>query len=219
MGTSAIAKYIEKLHEISNSSGNLIFRGVPNSSLTMESSTARKLKENNKSDLIQYHKNMIESARKNHSFNSICNFSDLHDLEVLAEIQHQGGDTCLTDFTTNFLISLWFASTKSTENANGKIFIIDVDSPENEDKLSIYTIKKDENETIDTLLTSPQRYIDLSKNNEPVIWVWEPSRLNGRIIKQDTVYLFGLPVIKENSIFTLKPIEIELTTKMIYIGN
>ncbi len=78
----------------------------------------------------------------------------MSDLDVLAEIQHLGGATCLVDFSTNFLIALWMASGEESkkepklnngklvkdnnENAeysytplNGKIFWIDLGEDRN----------------------------------------------------------------------------------------
>lgn len=56
--------------------------------------------------------------------------TELSDLEILAEIQHLGGATCLTDFTTNFLIALWFA-TSPKEDADGKLVWLDLGQPTN----------------------------------------------------------------------------------------
>lgn len=213
---SKIAKYLEELHKTSKSKGNLIFRGVPDSNWPIQSSAARRMKEkSNQFDFIQYHVNLIENARKNHFIDTKHDYDKIHDLEILAEIQHLGGATCLTDFTTNFLIALWFASINTTEKEkiNGKIFVIDIVSDDNEDKLYTYKIKKEEDETIDQILTKPRKYIDFKKNNDPRCWIWEPTMLNNRIIKQDSVFVFGLPVIDNTTLATLEPIEIDYKDK------
>lgn len=214
MENSKVAKYLNELNEKSNGKGNLIFRGVSDKIWRIKSSAAQRLEgKNNQFDFIQYHANLIDNARRNHFIKGEYDYEKIHDLEVLAEIQHYGGATCLTDFTTNFLIALWFASiqTKVKEKTDGKIYVIDINSRKNEEILYTYKIESGQKETIKHILTKPRKYIDFKRNNDPRIWVWEPTMLNNRIIKQDSVFLFGLSVVDESAI--LCDIEIDKNDK------
>lgn len=56
-------------------------------------------------DYINYHKSLILDA-KNRFPNEYHNYTDI---EILADLQHKGGATCMVDFSNNFLTSLWFA--------------------------------------------------------------------------------------------------------------
>lgn len=222
MENSKVAKYLNELNEKSKGKGNLIFRGVPDKTMIIQSSAARRLKDkNNQFDFIQYHTNLIDNVRRNHFLKGESEYEKIHDLEVLAEIQHHGGATCLTDFTTNFLIALWFASTSSVETKGkektvGRIYVIDINSSENDETLYTYKFKNSQKKTLDQetikqILTKPRKYIDFKRNNDPRIWIWEPTMLNNRIIKQDSVFVFGLSVVDESAI--LSTIEIEINDK------
>jgi flagellar motor component MotA len=68
-------------------------------------------------DYIRYHVNLIANARKN-GYNKLEADSKLSDLEVLAEIQHYGGATCLTDFSTNFLVATLVCFAKADTKNN-----------------------------------------------------------------------------------------------------
>ena len=82
---------------------------------------------------------------------------------------------------------------------------------QNEEILYTYKIESSQKETIKQILTKPRKYIDFKRNNDPRIWVWEPTMLNNRIIKQDSVFLFGLSVVDESAI--LCDIEINKSDK------
>lgn len=110
--------------------GKFIFRGVSDEKYHVLSSAGRRLKELNKqNDFIRYHVNLVSNARKM-GYGKLDLQTELSDLEILAEIQHLGGATCLTDFTTNFLIALWFA-TSPKEDADGKLVWLDLGQPTN----------------------------------------------------------------------------------------
>lgn len=216
--------FFSKQKNIENT--RLIFRGHANSSWNVVSSAGRRLRkdvktgnENNdsevnvsQSDFIRYHVNLLSNARR-HGYGGIAPNSKLNDLELLAEIQHFGGATCLTDFTTNFLTALWFATKKEkvlvqkgsdTENdvfddVNGKILWIDLLDEENFSKITYYNEFR-EGDNIRKFLTKLTNDFEPRKIKiEPCFWLWEPSKLNNRIIKQDSVFLFGLPAFAKES--------------------
>lgn len=225
---SYVAKYLNKFRQAQPNFRNsrLIFRGHADVSWNVVSSAGRRLREevktkidNNQSELkvsqsefIRYHVNLVSNARR-HGYGGIAPNSKLNDLELLAEIQHFGGATCLTDFTTNFLTALWFATKKEKvyvqngsdtkkniyEDVNGKVLWIDLLDEENFSKITYYNEFR-EGDNIRKFLTKLTNDFEPRKIKiEPCFWLWEPSKLNNRIIKQDSVFLFGLPAFAKES--------------------
>lgn len=203
--------------------GEFIYRGQSSANWEVLSSAQRRLDEQKKikssektktynhHDFILYHKHLLENARKlGYDYNDSLP-QRLNDLELLAEIQHHGGATCLTDFTTNFLVALWFASEENKEscdvkhhsdsdiygnpvtNAHGKVFALNRDSESNLGKL--YPVKdtgKNEDYILSKLLEKKIQYNGQKKEIELRFWIWKPARLNNRIIQQDSIFMFGL---------------------------
>jgi len=232
---SIVAKYLNKFYNItSEAKGQIIFRGQANSSWRIKSSAARRLSDqiqegrlkenrNSQSDFISYHENLISNAHS-YGYAEIKPESKLSDLEILAEIQHLGGATCLVDFSTNFLIALWMASGKESKKEpklakgklikdnkgnteynytpiNGKIFWIDLGEDTNMQNIVYYNQVK-EKDNIRDILTKVNWNFELPHHKlEPCFWLWNPTRLNERIIMQNSVFLFGLaafPDIAQN---------------------
>ncbi len=219
---SKVAKYLEILLESKNE-GTYIYRGQSCAKWDLQSGAQRRLDKANKkkkSDFILYHQHLIENAKDFGYDKNDSAINSLSDLEILAEIQHHGGATCLTDFTTNFLVALWFA-TKETKvdteeevlnekkqiiydadgnkvlTTHGKIFALNLDNIENLEK--IYPIREiRETDNITNLLNKRVQYNDLTKTIDSRFWVWKPQKLNNRIISQDSIFMFGLPKLKGN---------------------
>jgi len=222
---SLVAKYLDILIAITEENGNYIYRGLENASWESQSGAQRRLNnhqnkdENHKKyghqEFILYHKHLIENAKDLGYDKNGLKTSELSELEILAEIQHHGGATCLTDFTTDFLVALWFASKKTNEkeikevknkdgevvkdenmdiitNKHGKIFAVNLLDDDNFEKIyPIREIRKDN--SISGLLEKKIQYNDAKKAIEPRFWLWKPTRLNNRIVQQDSIFLFGLP--------------------------
>jgi hypothetical protein len=213
---NGVAQYLNKLYEEIGDSSSLsfqsriIFRGQANYSWDIVSSAGRRLvkaKKYNQNEFILYHVNLIENARK-YGYGDLEVGSTLSDLEVLANIQHHGGATCLTDFTKNFLIALWMATEdanktpkertkekksegKNNRKADGKVVVLDLGEDINFNNISYYN-KVKEGDNIQQLLTKRAKIFDLKKIVQPRFWLWEPSKLNNRVIKQDSLFIFGL---------------------------
>jgi len=129
------------------------------------------------------------------------------------------------DFSTNFLIALWMASGKESKKEpkladgklvkdnkgnieyvytpiNGKIFWIDLGEDENMQNIVYYNQVK-EKDNIRNILTKVNWNFELPHHKlEPCFWLWNPTRLNERIIMQNSVFLFGLaafPDVAKNS--------------------
>jgi len=223
---SIVSIYFDYLLEKTESQTNcdFIYRGQRSAIWELKSSAQRRLDNQNKitgkkhdfKDFIIYHKQIIENAR----YLGYDNNGKFSDLEMLAEVQHHGGATCLTDFSTNFLVALWFASgeVKEEELTNevektlidesdihknpvtklhGRIFIVNLFNEKN--FTNIYPIRKIKaDDRIDSLLEKRAQFNGLKKSFEPRFWLWKPTRLNNRIVQQNSVFMFGLSKFKDN---------------------
>lgn len=121
--------------------------------------------------------------------------TDMSDLDILADIQHNGGATCLVDFSKNLLTAIWFACNADLQN-NGYVYCynIMVDMIMN-DKLTIIR-PEDENRKISELLAQTYRETNVCSDEETRFCLWEPSKKNNRIIRQDSVFVFGIEKFK-----------------------
>ncbi len=138
------------------------------------------------SDYLSYINNLIYDFKKINP-----EFGDYSELEILAEIQHRGGASCLVDFSKNFLISLWFACNNHLKDP-GYLFCYNV----NEDALSednITILNKDRWEyPIEELLKFTRKTAQYSQGDKFRFWLWKPANINGRIARQDSIFVFGL---------------------------
>lgn len=202
-----VAYYLNKFYEaqgkLVETKGQLIFRGQANKDWSIESGAGRRLRNQNEkkdsfinqSDFISYHVNLIANARS-FGYGNLEAGTKLSDLEILAEIQHYGGSTCLVDFSTNFLIALWM-STEEKDECHGKVFWLDLGEETNQQNIVYYNQPKKEDK-IQRLLTKVNWNFELKKRKiEPCFWLWDPTKLNNRIIMQDSVFLFGLAAFPE----------------------
>jgi hypothetical protein len=182
----------------------LVFRGLPNISWQIGSSAARRLKNNkrsDKADFIKYHQVLLDDVKKgNYKGLKDEDLRGMCDLEILAQIQHLGGATCLTDFSTNLLIALWFATEPHKENneeTDAKLYAINLKSLEClymfQDVMNIEHNNKSYQNSIEDLLT----YKCSTEAKKEHFWYWKPRIMNGRINNQNSIFIFGLPAFPE----------------------
>ena len=131
-------------------------------------------------------RDMIKTAKKQFPNKY---FSNMSDLDVLADIQHNGGATCLVDFSKNILTALWFACNTDFDS-DGFVYCYDImnDIIVN-DNLSYV---KDEFCPIESLLAQTYRETNICSDVETRFCIWEPTPHNNRIIRQDSVFIFGM---------------------------
>lgn len=138
-------------------------------------------------DYINYHKSLIHDAKKRFP----VKYHNLTDIEILADIQHKGGATCLVDFSNNFLTSLWFAVQNDFEDI-GYLFCYDIHKDMIEmDHLSCLGAQKEKLE-IHELLYDTTKSTNYDGDSTYKFWLWKPSNLNARIARQDSVFILGL---------------------------
>ena len=209
-----VAEYLKEVSEIKAKWPNstLVFRGQEDVEWSLASSAERRLKASLSSQsripdrlFTEYHEDLLKKCKlKNYDQRER---KQLDDLELLADLQHHGAATCLTDFTRNALVALWFACQKS-DDADGKVFVVNTadektflettptdikEAKSISDILELKTRETDKDQaaggpTPETLAASP---------NKPTFWHWTPAHLNERITAQHSLFLFGLPSSEE----------------------
>lgn len=152
-------------------------------------------------DYVYYLKEMILDMQRRYP-----SYRDNYDLDILAEIQHKGGASCLVDFSSNFLVALWFATQdyNSPEEHMGYLFCYDT----NADLFINNTLTIVDSNTkvdIESLLRKTQKSIKYNGRDEYQYLLWKPSNINDRINRQDSIFLFGIEKFKvdEHPIQTL----------------
>jgi len=209
---SLVAKYTKQLVEVvSAADGVYAYRGQANADWEVESAAYRRLKKGKSEDdvdavnqqyFIDYHqKEILEPARMNGY--GIKHGQKLSDLELLAELQHNGAATCLIDFTRDFFVAMWFACQpcKDEEGGeqDGKVFILNTNDPEVFRSIE----QKDLNheggiEAVLNFQTREQEKGDdgrVSFEGAPSYWHWSPHGMNQRILRQNSLFVFGKPSI------------------------
>lgn len=172
----------------------------------IQSSLAYRLQEfckdgYNRSTYIRKLKRIISDARM--SFPK--EYSDnLSDLEVLADIQHNGGATCLVDFSKNILKALWFACERE-EDEDGYLYCYNImdDSIINN---NLTWVKNQEKRDIESLLTASSRFANVCSDVTNRFYYWTPPAVNNRIVTQDSIFIFGLDKfeVKKHNIYTFR---------------
>ena len=221
---SKIAGYLEELREHTSANGTYAYRGQENAEWGVESSAYRRLKNSDSSSpdwerFLSYHREQIlEPARMNgYGFKDGHEF---HDVELLAELQHYGAATCLIDFTRDFLVALWFAcqiykdkKDEETIEQNGKVFILNI----NDAQVFRSLEQEDMKERIEAILNFQTREgEEKSEGTAPRVqdafyWHWSPYYMNQRILKQNSLFVFGKQEIAKDHI--VGNIEIEKGNK------
>ena len=212
-----VTEYLEEVSKIKAKWPNstLVFRGQENEEWRLDSSAERRLKESLPSQeeekeitgplFLEYNENLIKKCRlKNYDQREQ---KQLDDLELLADLQHHGAATCLTDFTRNALVALWFACQKS-DNVDGKVFVVNIADQRTFLEITHTDIKKSISAILEfktrgtgddqaTELPTPETFATLL--NKLGFWYWTPAHLNERIPAQHSLFLFGLPSSGEMS--------------------
>ena len=154
-----------------------------------------------KNDFVSALIDLTQRARKEFPID----YADYSDLEILADIQHNGGATCLVDFSKNLLTALWFAcSNEKDDKKDGFLFCYNIIEDIKKHSLE-YLNPTTEKEQIKTVLLNTYRYTNYNYEKVEKFCLWEPTNINGRIVRQDSVFLFGTEsfVIGEHDIFTV----------------
>ena len=197
-----VSGYLKAVSEIKAKWPNstLVFRGVRDKEWLLLSSAEFRLRKSLSIQdripdrlFLKYNENLIEKCKiKNYDQREQ---RQLYDLEILADLQHQGAATCLTDFTRNALVALWFACQKS--DAAGKVFVVNIADEEIFREIMHTDIKKGSiRDILEFKTRKTESEIPVA---HPKFWHWRPAHLNERIPAQHSLFLFGLPSSGEMS--------------------
>ncbi len=163
----------------------LLYRGLPDASWDVESSAYRRIRGENDIQQVppksfqNYIEQLLDRA-KLQGFR-VRYGKELHDLELLAELQHHGAATCLIDFTTNALTALWFACEDKADKPGKVVAMMTEDS----EKFSEMDYESLENPI--------QNFLNQGK-----FWKWVPAGLeNSRVVAQQSVFVFGEGKVEE----------------------
>lgn len=184
-----VSEYLEAIKKLTGSEyGKLAFRGQGDISHSISSTAARRLGIT-QSDIdghekfSQYNKNLISDAKmKGYGYKGT---RELNELEILAELQHNGAATGLIDFTYSPLVALYFASSND-ENKDGVVYIINIHKFEKYSEITSDNIKN--------------KFETFLNEKEEILWFWKPSDQNNRIPIQHSLFIFGKPEISKESI-------------------
>lgn len=144
------------------------------------------------SDYLYYLNDMIAEMKRRYP-----NYRNINDLDILAEIQHKGGASCLVDFSTNFLVGLWFATQDyaKEEKEMGYLFCYDINSDLFINN-TIDIINSIDEKPIEELLYRTQKSIKYNGRDDYKFLIWKPTNINNRIIRQDSIFVFGMEKFK-----------------------
>jgi len=202
-----INKYLTRLNNklkdsLEDKNGNFfyIFRGLSSSEYALKCTAIRDEQERGTSDslLNSWLKRHQEKIISDFKIKGIDRYSEKtksipDDLKILADLRHYGTPSCLIDFTSDFMIALWFACfSKDNEDKHGKICILNC--YETDKFLRVH--QEIINQRIGTFLDN----YDENKK----IWYWIPERLNQRLTDQDAVFIFGKPELEEKEYLSIE---------------
>lgn len=181
-----IVRNIQLLQELNNWDENTLTRPEQ-----IRSGASVRLRDTDKkyfsiTDYLSYINNLIYDFKKVNP-----EFRDYSELEILAEIQHRGGASCLVDFSKNFLISLWFACNNDDQDF-GYLFCYNVNNDALLDDNISYLNKDRWSYPIENLLQYTRKTSQYADDEKFRFWLWKPANINGRIARQDSIFVFGL---------------------------
>lgn len=160
----------------------LLYRGLADADWEVESSAYRRIKPEDGEVPPSVFQNYIERLLDRADLQGFKGRGSdkLSDLELLAQLQHNGAATCLIDFTSNPLVALWFACREESEKG-GKVAAIATGNSGDFSDVS----PDDLQEPINKFL------------NQGKLWKWTPSNLSNRIVAQNSYFVFGEAKIEE----------------------
>ena len=186
MEISSVSDYLDIVKD-SHTENGFLYRGQANAQWRVDCSAVRRLAADSKTDptaighaLVAYTAHLLDEAAP-----YIATCPELtrtsSDLDVLAQLQHQGAATGLMDFTTNPLVSLWFACDGHLDH-DGAVYVLDRSEVQ----------EVNEHEVGQRGLIEYFHGAGLRK--EPP-YLWCPHGVQGRVNSQEAVFVFGVPIL------------------------
>ena len=188
----SVAEFQAQLQELESKGADFLYRGQADVKYQVDCSAARRLNLDPSKPiesqlisplLVGYLESLIERAIKRNFLPADFNEGS-PDLELLAQLQHQGAATGLIDFTSNPLVALWFACHEAPAE-DGAVFLLSRSATKKLDHSS--DLKK-----------KIQSFYEIDE-----IWSWEPPPRGDRIGAQNSVFVLGVPMISRATMQTL----------------
>ena len=116
-----LSRVLAKIAEIAEKSddGDYIYRGESKCHDEVSSNLYREYKEDIKAENFDIEIVQNEILREAREYTT----HKMDDLEILTELQHHGGKTNLIDFTTDYLVALFFAC-DGNQDASGRVILL-----------------------------------------------------------------------------------------------
>lgn len=171
--------------------------------------------------LVRYHEENLLKPASLRGWRRDFDGRSLGDLELLAKLRHYGAAVVLLDFTTRFDVALWFACQESKEKGSGErdgkkpgdgqVFVVDAQAAREDANSRMGDIEAgDLSAGVDVVLDPGKLWESQLKrqsergdkgkaaegvkngvDKEPKFWYWESETLVGRMLSQESRFLFG----------------------------
>ena len=189
---TSVAEFQVCLQELEADEAGLLYRGQADAAWPVSCSAARRLTQDPdnpiedqliSSLLVGYLEFLIAKARMRgflpHGFSETS-----PDLELLAQLQHQGAATGLIDFTRQPSVALWFACS-GAHFRDGAVYVLARSTTEEINNSRDLEKKIQSFYEVDTL------------------WSWEPSQRGNRVVAQSSIFVFGVPTVASDKVVRL----------------
>ena len=207
---AALARYMSWVMPLK---GRLAFRGQASAQWALTASAYRRLWEQSMTRLTAVSAGAFFTGylheRVNEARMRFAALGDKKPLEVMAELQHYGTATGLIDFTESALVALWFACNDKPKE-HGKVFAIRLDDS---DKIREIRNKDDLGRDLDFYFPAETPWVMPSNR----LWAWRTGDQNPRMIAQQSLFVFGRPVIGKE-FFAADPYEVPAGDKFPLMG-
>lgn len=178
---SSINEFQNQISRLDSDDSGLLYRGQADGVWPVNCSALRRLAKHHQDEieqelmsfpLVGYMNSLITKAKMRQFFSLGSNPSPpVHELEILAQLQHFGAATVLIDFTRQPSVALWFACNRSRDK-DGAVYILSCSK-------TIELNLEDFNEKLESLYEDGK------------LWSWEPAPNENRIIAQSSVFVLG----------------------------
>ena len=181
---TSVAEFQARLQELESDEAGLLYRGQADAAWPVSCSAARRLTQDPENPveaqlisslLVGYLELLIAKARMRGFLPP--GFSETSpDLELLAQLQHQGAATGLIDFTRQPSVALWVACNEAFERDG-----------------AVYVLPRSTTEEISNSRDLEKQIQSFYEGG--TLWSWEPSARGNRIVAQSSVLIFGVPTV------------------------
>lgn len=180
---SIVEGFLKRIEEC----GDAIYRGQANAEWRVDCSAARRLSPEAKGEdlanvahsMAAYTAILLKGALR-HVGNCPELLPGSSEIEILAQLQHQGAATALIDFTEDSLVALWFACSGNPDQDG-----------------AVYILPRSEVRHVDEVEVRNRGVINFfgTGGNDNPLYLWAPQRLRGRPASQRAVFVFGTPFL------------------------